>query len=141
MNVNFKDQTGAPTDSASAPAATESSDNCNNHRREEPNTPSRKPLQHSAHLNGNKPSALLTEKTRRSILWDLKAGLSEHAIAISHGVRESQVRKVREVHLSLVDRVSAILRVYRGRVIQMRLRAINDIQELEKDTWEEEGAA
>lgn len=127
-NEVFKEQTGAPTDSASAPAVTASENS--NHHREQNNTSPRKALRRSTYVAQNKRTALLSEKTRSRILVDLKAGLGEQAIGISHGVLESQVRKVRKVHLSLEERVAAILHIAAG-----------DIRQLTADTWKEEGAA
>jgi hypothetical protein len=142
MNGNFKDQPGAPAESASAPAVTASEDS--NHHREQTNTASRKLTQQSAHLNGNKRTAPLNELTLHHILTDLKAGLAEHSIAESNGVPESRVRDVRKLHLSLEERVRAILHIaandIRERTRERLHIAADDIRELGWDSWKE-GAA
>jgi hypothetical protein len=101
-------------------------------------------VRHSAHLNGNKRTAPLNELTLHHILTDLKAGLAEHSIAESHAVPESQVRQVRKFHLSLEERVRAILHIaandIRDRARERLHIAADDIRELGWDSWKE-GAA
>ena len=142
MNANFKDQSGAPLESA--PEVTVPSEKANHHA-EQNNTAPRKPRRRSAYIAQNKRTALLSEALRHSILADLKAGLGEQAIAISHGVKESEVRNVRKVHLTLTERVAAILHLHQRCPYYADRPAArcadDDIRKLDRDMREEEGAA